>query len=220
MVDNRGTIRGMDAAIESNGGRFSLTNSGTIDGIIDLNATIGNVNDKVTNKGTITGNVFLGDGNDSFNGAASKSAVRVSGEDGNDTLRGGNKNDTLRGGAGNDVLTGELGRDTMFGGTGNNRFDFNSIKESKTGAQRDKIMEFQRGPDHIDLEDIDAKTGVNGNQTFTFIGKKAFSDKKGELRYEDKGATVIVQGDTNGDGKVDFEIFVKVGSLAKGDFFL
>jgi len=111
--------------------------------------------------------------------------------------------------------------DTMFGGTGNNRFDFNSIKESKTGGQRDKIMDFKRGQnDRIDLEDIDAKTGIPGNQKFTFIGKSKFHDVKGELRYEDKGATVIVQGDVNGDGKADFEIFVKVGSLAKGDFFL
>jgi hypothetical protein len=29
-----------------------------------------------------------------------------------------------------------------------------------------------------------------------------------------------VQGDVNGDGKADLEIFVKVGSLAKGDFLL
>jgi hypothetical protein len=31
---------------------------------------------------------------------------------------------------------------------------------------------------------------------------------------------VIVQGDTNGDGKADFEIFAAAGSLAKADFIL
>jgi hypothetical protein len=36
----------------------------------------------------------------------------------------------------------------------------------------------------------------------------------------DKGATVIVQGDVNGDGKADFEILVKLGSMEKGDFIL
>ncbi|MGH6735212.1 MAG: hypothetical protein ACRECX_03925 [Methyloceanibacter sp.] len=45
-------------------------------------------------------------------------------------------------------------------------------------------------------------------------------DKKGELRYEDKGSKVIVQGDINGDGKADFEIFVKVGFLSAADFLL
>lgn len=51
-------------------------------------------------------------------------------------------------------------------------------------------------------------------------GAQGFHDAKGELRYIDKGATVIVQGDVNGDGKADFEIFVKAAALAKGDFLL
>ncbi|MGH6735503.1 MAG: S8 family serine peptidase [Methyloceanibacter sp.] len=128
-------------------------------------------------------------------------------------------NDTLRGGAGNDVLTGGLGRDTLFGDADSDIFNFDSKSETKKGAQRDKINHFERGPDDIDLKDIDAKSG-SGNQAFKFIGKQDFHDKKGELRYEDKGATVIVQGDINGDGKADFEIFVNVGSLGKGDFLL
>ncbi|MGH6734567.1 MAG: calcium-binding protein [Methyloceanibacter sp.] len=145
----------------------------------------------------------------------------VDGGEGNDTIIGFKGSDTLRGGAGDDVLNGGLGRDTLFGGPDADRFDFNSIKESKKGGPRDKIMDFKRGQDDvIDLRDIDAKSGVGGNQNFKFIGKQDFHEKKGELRYEDKGSTVIVQGDTNGDGKADFEIFVNVGSLAKGDFIL
>jgi hypothetical protein len=41
-----------------------------------------------------------------------------------------------------------------------------------------------------------------------------------QLRYEDKGSKVIVQGDVNGDGNADFEIFVKIGKLSKDDFLL
>ncbi|MBM3543904.1 MAG: calcium-binding protein [Alphaproteobacteria bacterium] len=160
---------------------------------------------------------------------ASSDRVTINGTGGVDTLigskqrdiiKGNGGNDTLRGGVGDDTLIGGKGRDIMFGDGGEDIFDFNAIAESKTGAQRDKINHFQRGKDHIDLKGIDAKTGIPGNQKFTWIGKKDFSDTKGELRYKDLGSKVIVQGDVNGDGKADFEIFVKAGSLSKGDFFL
>ncbi|MGH6734972.1 MAG: autotransporter-associated beta strand repeat-containing protein [Methyloceanibacter sp.] len=132
---------------------------------------------------------------------------------GNDTLNGNNGDDTLRGGDGNDVLTGGRGKDIQFGDAGRDFFDFNSIKDSVVGGKRDKLMDFSRGQDDmIDLRGIPGK--------FKFIGKDDFSDTKGELRYEDKGSKVIVQGDTNGDGKADFEIFVNIGSLVKSDFFL
>jgi len=129
-------------------------------------------------------------------------------------------NDKLTGSKFADVLCGGAGKDTLTGGAESDFFDFNKISESKVGSQRDTIIDFKRGQDRIDLRDIDAKTGVSGNQKFNFIGKDDFSETKGELRYKDLGSKVIVQGDVNGDGKADFEIFVKAGSLSKGDFFL
>ena len=87
-------------------------------------------------------------------------------------------------------------------------------------VNRDRIVDFSRGQDDtIDLSTIDAKTG-GGNQAFKWIGKQAFHDVKGELRYKDLGPKVIVQGDIDGDGKADFEILVKTGTLHKGDFVL
>ncbi|MGH6736017.1 MAG: calcium-binding protein [Methyloceanibacter sp.] len=135
----------------------------------------------------------------------------IDGKGGNDKITGSDFADVLRGGAGKDTLTGGAGRDF---------FDFNKISESKVGAKRDVITDFKRGQDHIDLKDIDAKKGVGGNNKFKFIGKDDFGETKGELRYEDKGSTVIVQGDVNGDGKADFEIMVKAGALSAGDFVL
>ena len=53
------------------------------------------------------------------------------------------------------ILTGGLGRDV---------FDFNAIAESVKGNNRDVIADFNRSQhDRIDLTDIDAKTGVAGN---------------------------------------------------------
>ncbi|MGH6736016.1 MAG: calcium-binding protein [Methyloceanibacter sp.] len=145
---------------------------------------------------------------------------KITGSDFVDDLRGGSGNDTLKGGDGDDVLTGGAGRDVLTGGADRDFFDFNKISESKVGSQRDKIMDFKRGQDHIDLKNIDAKTGVGGNNKFKFIGKDDFGGTKGELRYEDNGSKVIVQGDVNGDGKADFEIYVKAGALSAGDFIL
>jgi serralysin len=150
-----------------------------------------------------------------------KDASTINGLGGNDTHFGMNNDDRLDGGAGNDVLTGGRGRDILTGGADKDRFDFNAINESKVGSARDKITDFKRTHgDRIDLRDIDANTKVNGDQKFKFIETDAFSKTPGELRYEDKGATVVVQGDVNGDGKADFEIRVDIGSLVKGDFVL
>ncbi|MGH6737028.1 MAG: M10 family metallopeptidase C-terminal domain-containing protein [Methyloceanibacter sp.] len=146
---------------------------------------------------------------------------RMYGSVGDDVLLGHGGKDKLMGGPGNDWLTGGGGKDILVGGSGADVFDFNRITKSKVGgAKRDKITDFERGQDEIDLKGIDAKKGTDGNQKFKWIGNSEFHHKKGELRYEDKGSKVIVQGDVNGDGKTDFEIYVKVGSLNAHDFLL
>ncbi|HTV68377.1 MAG TPA: calcium-binding protein [Rhizobiaceae bacterium] len=142
----------------------------------------------------------------------------------NDKLFGMGGNDTLFGYRGNDVLTGGLGKDTQTGGLGRDIFDFNSIAESVVGANRDVITDFTRGNnvtgDDIDLSTIDARTTLAGNQNFIWRGAQAFSKVAGQLRFTDLGATCLVQGDVNGDGKADFEISVRVATLSAADFIL
>jgi hypothetical protein len=128
---------------------------------------------------------------------------------------------TLEGNESANVITGGLGKDTMRGGAGHDVFDFNAINEiGKTAATRDVILDFKHKTDDIDLKTIDAKTG-GGNQAFTFIGTEAFHHVKGELHYSQKGGHTIVEGDTNGDGKADFQIDLagKI-ALTKIDFIL
>jgi Ca2+-binding RTX toxin-like protein len=142
------------------------------------------------------------------------SKITIKGHEGNDTLTGGVANDILKGGSGRDLLTGGLGRDVMRGGPGRDDFDFNSIKE----ARHDLIQDFNLGDD-IDFSTIDAKKG-GGDQAFHFIGTQAFTHHAGELRFTDKGGSCLVQGDVDGNGRADFDILVKVGSLSQGDFVL
>jgi serralysin len=149
----------------------------------------------------------------------------LTGDDFANVFLGWGGNDVLVGGAGNDVLVGGLGRDKLTGGADSDRFDFDSILESRAGANHDKITDFKHGTsvtgDHIDLSDIDANTKAVGDQDFKFIGSQAFHHQRGELHTVRAGANLLVQGDVNGDGKADFEILLSgIHHLVKADFIL
>jgi hypothetical protein len=96
------------------------------------------------------------------------------------------------------------------------RFDFNSISESRPGiANRDVVIFRRTDGDRIDLRSIDADTDTGGNQAFTFIGGAAFSGADGELRF----AGGVLRGDVDGDRVAELEIRVS-GGLLGGDIFL
>lgn len=139
-----------------------------------------------------------------------------------DTIFGFAGADTIEARGGNDRLIGGTGKDSLTGDAGADRFDFNKAKESVRGAQRDVITDFNAVDDDvIDLGGIDAKSGVAGNQHFKFINAHKFHHVKGELHFVAKIGFVVVEGDTNGDGRADFQIQVdNVTSLVKGDFLL
>jgi Ca2+-binding RTX toxin-like protein len=149
---------------------------------------------------------------------------------GNDKITGGKYDDQLSGFSGNDTITGGRGADFLSGGKGADRFVFKSRYDSK-GYDNDYIEDFSRSQgDKIDLRAIDAKTTSKGNQSFTFIGKDAFTKKAGQLRYdslksEDGWGTVTytsyVEADVNGDGRADFELTLNdVRTISKNYFIL
>ncbi|WP_262271837.1 calcium-binding protein [Microvirga yunnanensis] len=141
----------------------------------------------------------------------------LSGYGGNDKLYGKWGADTLSGGSGNDYLVGGLARDRLVGGTGYDRFDFDSLSDSLT-SNPDLIADFRRGYDKIDLQSIDAdQDGTIGNQSFRFIGGKAFTGRDGELRF----SAGVVEGDVNGDRVADFAIeLANIKALSASDFVL
>ena len=142
---------------------------------------------------------------------------------GDDKLNLGGGNDTGSGGAGRDDLYGGQGADLLTGGAAGDTFLYKRVEDSTVAASgRDTIVDFSRGQgDEIDLGVIDANEDRARNQDFDFIGASVFTRQAGELRLVASGGGFFVQGDTDGDKKADFSIFVDdIANLRAGDFAL
>jgi hypothetical protein len=207
---------GVVASLATNTGTAGEAAGDTFSGIEKLEGS--NFNDTLTS----------GNGNDTLSGLAGNDTL--TGANGNDTLNGGDGNDMLDGGNGNDVLNGGAGADTisgangddsinggagndlMSGGNGNDIFFFSEIG----GA--DRITDYHRGDDKVNLSAIDAITG-GGDNAFSFIGGGAFSHVAGELRAYSSSGTFFVAGDVNGDGVADFTIQTNI-LMVNSDFVL
>ena len=98
-------------------------------GLIDGHIALGVTHDRVENAGTVVGDIYLGAGNDLFDGRGGVHTGIVFGEAGNDTLRGGAGADRLYGGDGSDVLDGGAGRDMMYGGAGNDIYHVDHARD-------------------------------------------------------------------------------------------
>ncbi len=125
-------------------------------------------------------------------------------------------NDTLSGTQWANVITGGGGADTLSGRGGADTFVFTALTDS-TVAASDTIVDFVHDMDKIDLSQIDAISTTAGDQSFQFIGAKAFTRHAGELNY----VNGVVAGDVDGDGSADFQIKIaNNAALTSGDFIL
>ena len=117
---------------------------------------------------------------------------------------------TLSGGGGNDRLSGGGGADLLVGGAGADIFVF----ASASGAHRDRIQDFTRGEDRIQLSTFDADATRGGLQDFRYIGARDFA-AAGDLRF----ANGQLSGDLDGDGRADFAVAIaRVAGLSNSDF--
>ena len=133
--------------------------------------------------------------------------------DGNLRIFGGAGGDILSGGANDDVIAGGGGGDALAGGNGRDVFVYRTLADS-SGVSCDVISGFHFGNDRIDLALVDADILADGDQAFAWIGSEAFSGVAGQLRVTwDAGMNLwAVQGDVNGDGGVDFQLYVSTGA--------
>jgi Ca2+-binding RTX toxin-like protein len=182
----------------------------------------------IENSGTIIGDVLLGDG---FNQLRNRGLIEGDVTCGISLdlidLRGGALfgivdagagEDTIRGSAGEDSLIAGLGQDRISGGAGADLFIFKALADSGLGAAtRDRISDFQRGLDDIDLSAIDARPGGVDN-AFRFIGAQAFT-AAGQVRVVQKAAERWVELNTDADAQAEMRIVLAgLGALTAGDF--
>lgn len=62
------------------------------------------------------------------------------------------------------------------------------------------------GDDMINLASVDAKSDKDGAQHFRWIRGRAFTERAGQLRVDYRDNYALLQGDTDGDGRADFEV--------------
>ena len=149
------------------------------------------------------------------------------GNAGNNVLSGRGGNDQINGNEGDDRLIGGVGRDTLVGGAGADTFIYTAIADSRAGPdERDFINGFTHGQDKIDVSTMDASPFYSGIQDWTFIGTAAFGGggipDAGQLRYFTFGGGnhCILEGDLQGDGVADFQVFVNLTNYLTGTDFI
>lgn len=130
--------------------------------------------------------------------------------------------DTLIAGPSDNTLIGGHGQDTFFAGAGSDTFVYKSIGDSRPGAtHRDVIMDFEHGPDQIDLSRINAQLHAKHEPSLRFIGARPLGHHAGEIDYVKHDDFLVVRADIDGNGKADFQIEVHgVDQLLRSDFIL
>jgi Ca2+-binding RTX toxin-like protein len=147
--------------------------------------------------------------------------VHFDGADSAQAMYGNRVANILEGNGGADTLDGGGGKDELNGGADSDTFVFDNGDSGKTSAQADTIVDFVQGADKIDLEPWDADSKKKNDQDFAFIGTQNFHRDAGELRFVQDGGNTFIQGDTNGDGKVDLVIRLNgLVNLVSTDFDL
>ncbi|MBF9232770.1 calcium-binding protein [Microvirga alba] len=157
--------------------------------------------------------------------AAGSSAIKLTGNELNNTLLGNSGANTINGGAGDDTIYGGLGKDALAGGAGKDVFVFDTKASS---ANVDKITDFNVKDDSIYLDNaIFRKLGKGVfespgklNKKFFTVGSQA-KDKDDYVIYDKKAGVLYYDADGNGAGKaVAIATLSKNLKMTAADFFV
>ncbi|MES2946175.1 MAG: M10 family metallopeptidase C-terminal domain-containing protein, partial [Pseudomonadota bacterium] len=141
----------------------------------------------------------------------------IQGTWGNDLMTGTGANDLILGQIGDDTLVGGGGKDQVSGGGGEDVFVINQLSDSGTSSSSwDRIADFERGEDRIDLSKLDANTATVADDAFTkFIGGTSTFSASGQLKISEG----ILYGNTDADADAEFAIeLTGISTLDLSDF--
>jgi Ca2+-binding RTX toxin-like protein len=170
-IDNFGLIEGgvgifRNDSFALNDQQIILRNTGEIRGT--FNGILGRISyqsglssvavDHIENAGLMSGQVWLGAGDDFYDGTGGRVEGGVFGGVGNDKLTGGDwadffagdaGDDELNGAGGDDLLSGAAGFDTVDGGAGNDTLDGGSEADTLFGGDGDDKLDGGTGADTL-----------------------------------------------------------------------
>ena len=187
-ITNYGLIAGgAGYAIETDDQADIIVNAGLING---LGMFLYDGNDRYdTSRGTVTGTVDLGSGDDI--GIGGDAADRIfggadrdeltgnggddvlNGGDGDDRITGGSGDDTLDGGTGNDRLDGNSGDDRLTGGTGNDQLNGGSGSDTMTGGADDDVYYVDDARDRVIEAANEGNDTIYASVSYTLLGGQA-----------------------------------------------
>ncbi len=151
-----------------------------------------------------------------------RDSINLTGTAANNNIVGNELDNIITGLGGGDQLTGGLGRDT---------FRYLNVTDSGLLASaQDRITDFRKGEDKIDLSAIDANQGLAGDQAFTgFISPTAAFTTPGQMKINHNGSynyTIFLNTNTTAAAEAAINVQL-VGvpsgqpqSLALSDFTL
>ncbi len=129
-------------------GLIQITNTGVISGGAGaIFAARDQV--RITNSGTIQGNVILGEANDSYDGRNGVLQGELQLNGGDDLARGGAGDEQFFGGAGNDILSGGAGDDSITGGSDIDVLDGGSGDDGLFGDSGNDVLRAGLGADSL-----------------------------------------------------------------------
>ncbi|MDO6963235.1 CAP domain-containing protein [Rhizobium alvei] len=222
LSDTTGSGGGYELAMANGNARSILFDLANGDVTVGLQTFVTNIKVDVVNGNEVwtNGELAFVSGNVRQVHALGIAAIDLAGGTNGQTLTGNDAANRIDGKAGNDVLIGGLSVDVLVGGSGADQFRFDDRHSGKTNSTADRITDFT-GADTINMELVDANSKKAGDQDFSFIGGEAFHHKAGELRAFSSGGDTFIQGDTNGDGSVDFLLRLDGRhAMTAGDFDL
>ena len=141
-----------------------------------------------------------------------------------ENVAGGHNDDRVFGSAVSNRLAGGGGIDQLTGRGGADTFVWRTADEAPTDeGGLERVTDFRSAQgDRIDIRKVDAnQNSFDGDQAFTFIGYRGFTERVGQLSAIRRGDDTVLRGDTDGDGIADFAIrLVGVSSLTRDDLVL
>ena len=183
VVLKNGYMKNADFVCRVDDGYITVKNASTVaftqgDKDFEFNGEVFVGGDTVSIPATFVSEYNLDENAKNLNASMRTSAIKLVGNEKDNSIVGGTKNDTIYGGAGADSLWGGKGNDTLYGGDGSDTFIFQS------GDGKDTILDFA-SDDMLKILDANGNAGT--------FSKASYGSGTLTLTVADSGGTIYIK---------------------------